>query len=138
MFALLRWQLRQSSTRNSLVGQSQWLCHTCCWPLLSSLGELAISIYLPLRRILSLWLIFFRVFSLLTCVCVLSIFAVIQKRRTPVCQFASPLDVDIHSNPQVSNNCQVNVVLNKWEMCSVSQVIDLTTFDEKNKIKALS
>ncbi|XP_032572304.1 uncharacterized protein LOC6618269 isoform X2 [Drosophila sechellia] len=26
----------------------------------------------------------------------------IQKRRTPVCQFASPLDVDIHSNPQKS------------------------------------
>lgn len=27
-------------------------------------------------------------------------FAVILKQKTPVCQFASPLDVDLHSKPE--------------------------------------
>uniref|UniRef100_A0A182YDG2 Uncharacterized protein n=1 Tax=Anopheles stephensi TaxID=30069 RepID=A0A182YDG2_ANOST len=29
----------------------------------------------------------------------------IMKRKTLVCQFASPLDVDVHSTPQVCNTC---------------------------------
>lgn len=31
----------------------------------------------------------------------LFLFAVIMKKRPLVCQFASPLDVDIHNTPQV-------------------------------------
>lgn len=27
-------------------------------------------------------------------------FTVIMKKKTPVCQFASPLDVDLHSKPE--------------------------------------
>lgn len=39
-------------------------------------------------------------------------FTVILRRRTPVCQFASPLDVDIHSNPQVMISKGSHVTLN--------------------------
>lgn len=39
------------------------------------------------------------------------LFAVIMKKKTLVCQFASPLDVDIHSKPEVSGNFnKINVL----------------------------
>lgn len=45
-----------------------------------------------------LTLLNFIIFEFLNFLC--SFFVVIMKKRTPVCQFASPLDVDLHSKPE--------------------------------------
>lgn len=96
-----------------------------CWHQLASLQRVIYSCDVRYQRTKSYLyqLFFFRTFSLhstwLTCVCS-SPFAVIQKRRTPVCQFASPLDVDIHSNPQVSSyNWQLAGWNQEWIHSSV-------------------
>ncbi|XP_017064324.2 uncharacterized protein LOC108103389 [Drosophila eugracilis] len=70
----------------------------------------------------------------------------IQKRRTPVCQFASPLDVDIHSNPQTvvlegkywkRHSAVIKAEYRKWRRNYRSKATGCLTYDSKSELDFL-
>ncbi|XP_068151130.1 MLX-interacting protein [Drosophila tropicalis] len=70
----------------------------------------------------------------------------IQKRRTPVCQFASPLDVDIHSNPQTvvlegkywkRHSAVIKAEYRKWRKNYRSKATGCLTYDSKSELDFL-
>ncbi|XP_067621902.1 MLX-interacting protein-like isoform X2 [Eurosta solidaginis] len=70
----------------------------------------------------------------------------ILKRRTPVCQFASPLDVDIHSNPQAfvlegkywkRQTTVIKAEYRKWRKNSKSKAAGCLTYDTKSEFDFL-
>ncbi|XP_011192829.1 protein WBSCR14 homolog isoform X1 [Zeugodacus cucurbitae] len=70
----------------------------------------------------------------------------ILKRRTPVCQFASPLDVDIHSNPQAvvlegkywkRQTTVIKAEYRKWRKNSKSKTAGCLTYDTKSEFDFL-
>ncbi|XP_054741747.1 protein WBSCR14 homolog isoform X1 [Anastrepha obliqua] len=70
----------------------------------------------------------------------------ILKRRTPVCQFASPLDVDIHSNPQAvvlegkywkRQTTVIKAEYRKWRKNSKSRTAGCLTYDTKSEFDFL-